>query len=181
VAVDTAEALPYQKAPKPRLIQNAIGVSPSFNSTMGFGQLAFSDVLGNEQWVLTIANDSSGFGDFWGGWRAGSPTFNQHNGSTTASAAFRLTSLYDPTRVLRREVRVGFVGLASYPINRFDRIDASSRCGMRRTTCCAAAADPTVDLVSNYLSLVRDNSRWSWDGPLGGYRIEPDRGASRAT
>ena len=39
---------------------------------------------------------------------------------------FRLTRLYDPDfDVLRREKRVGMLGIASYPFNRFTRIESS--------------------------------------------------------
>ncbi len=175
------EAQSYQKRLGIDLLQNAIGVSPSFNSTMGFGQVAMSDVLGDEQWLLTIANDSEAFGgDFWSGWEGGLTYFNQAQRLNYGIGVFRLTSLYDPDfEVLRREVRAGVLGLASYPLNRFDRIDASVEVRHAWHHLLRDGDDPTVDLVSNYLSLVRDNSRWSWDGPVGGYRLNLTAGFTR--
>jgi hypothetical protein len=178
--VDADSARAYQKRLSLDLLQNAIGVSPSFNSTMGFGQLAVSDVLGNEQWVLTIANDSENFGSFWSGWEGGLTYFNQAQRLNYGIGVFRLTSLYDPDfEVLRREVRVGVLGLASYPLNRFDRIDASVEVRHAAHHLLRSGGDPSVDLVSNYVSLVHDNSRWTWDGPVGGYRLNLTGGFTR--
>jgi hypothetical protein len=181
VAADLEPAQDYQKRLGLDLIQNAIGLSPSFNSTMGFGQIAVSDILGNEQWLLTLANDSDRFGgDFWSGWEGGLTYFNQAKRLNYGIGVFRLTSLYDPDfEVLRREVRYGVLGLASYPLNRFDRIDASLEVRHAAHHLLRSGADPTVDLVSNYVSLVRDNSRWSWDGPVGGFRMNLTAGYTR--
>jgi hypothetical protein len=162
------------------LIQNAVGVSPSFNSTRGFGQIAMSDVLGNEQYLLTLSNDSENFGDFWNGWEGGLTYFNQAQRLNYGVGVFRLTSLYDPDfEVLRREVRVGVLGLASYPLNRFDRVDASVEVRHASHHLLRGGSAPTVDLVSNYLSLVRDNSRWMWIGPVGGSRMNLTAGYTR--
>jgi hypothetical protein len=163
------------------LIQNAIGVSPSFNSTGGFGQVALSDLLGDEQWVGTLANDSQYFGgSFWDGWEGGITYFNQRQRLNYGIGAFRLTSLYDPDfEVLRREVRYGLLGLASYPFNRFDRVEASVEVRHAAHHLLRNGQEPTVDLVSNYASLVHDNSRWSWDGPIGGTRMNLTSGFTR--
>ena len=178
--VHTDTPQPYRKRLSLDLLQNAIGLSPSFNNTMGFGQIAVSDVLGNEQWLLTIANDSENFGNFWGGWEGGLTYFNQAQRLNYGIGVFRLTSLYDPDfEVLRREVRVGVLGLASYPFNRFDRIDASVEVRHAAHHLLRSGGAPSVDLVSNYVSLVRDNSRWSWDGPVGGLRLNLTAGFTR--
>ena len=177
---DTTPPQDYQRRLGIDLIQNAFGVSPSFNSTMGFGQVAMSDVLGNEQWLLTIANDSENFGDFWNGWEGGLTYLNQAQRLNYGVGVFRLTSLYDPDfQVLRRELRVGVLGLASYPLNRFDRVEASVEVRHASHHLLRDGDAPTVDLVSNYLSLVRDRSRWSWGGPLGGYRFNLTAGYTR--
>jgi hypothetical protein len=177
---DTLPAQDYQRRLGLDLIQNAIGVSPSFNSTMGFGQIAMSDVLGNEQYVLTLANDSENFGDFWSGWEGGLTYFNQAQRLNYGLGAFRLTSLYDPDfEVLRRELRVGVLGLASYPFNRFDRVDASVEVRHASHHLLRNGGAPDVDLVSNYVSVVHDNSRWTWDGPVGGLRLNLTTGYTR--
>ncbi len=178
--VDSMPPQDYQRRIGLDLLQNAIGVSPSFNNGMSFGQLAFSDLLGNETWVVTLANDSESFGDFWNGWEGGVTYFNQGRRLNYGLGLFRLTSLYDPDfELLRREVRVGAVGLASYPLDRFDRIDASLEIRHASHHLLRNGDAPTVDLVSNYLSLVHDNSRWTWSGPVGGLRANLTTGFTR--
>jgi hypothetical protein len=177
---DTLPSLRYQRRLGLDLIQNALGVSPSFNNTTGFGQVAVSDILGNEQYVLTLANDSESFGDFWNGWEGGLTYFNQAQRLNYGLGVFRLTSLYDPDfEVLRREVRVGVLGLASYPIDRFDRVEASVEVRHASHHLLRNGNAPTVDLVSNYVSLVHDNSRWTWIGPVGGLRLNLTTGYTR--
>ncbi|MBK7367484.1 MAG: PD40 domain-containing protein [Candidatus Eisenbacteria bacterium] len=170
----------YQRRVGLDLLQNSIGTSPSFNSTLGFGQVAFSDVLGNEQFVFTLANDSESFGDFWDGWEGGLTYLNQAQRLNYALGVFRLTSLYDPDfELLRREKRLGLLAVASYPFSRFDRIEAGVEVKHASNHLLRNGSAPTVDLVSNYLSIVHDNSRWTWDGPVGGSRLNLSAGATR--
>ncbi|MFN8587085.1 MAG: hypothetical protein U0704_04720 [Candidatus Eisenbacteria bacterium] len=170
----------YQRRLGLDLIQNSIGTSPSFNSTVSFGQIAISDVLGNEQYLLTLANDSENFGDFWDGWEGGLTYFNQAQRLNYAVGVFRLTSLYDPDfELLRREKRLGLLALASYPFNRFDRVELGLEIKHASNHLLRNGSAPTVDLVSNYASIVHDNSRWTWDGPVGGTRLNLSAGATR--
>lgn len=170
----------YQRRLGIDLIQNGIGSSPSFNSTMGFGQMAVSDVLGNEQFVFTLSNDSESFGDFWDGWEGGVTYFNQAQRLNYGIGVFRLTSLYDPDfELLRREKRLGIVGVASYPFSLFDRIETSVEIKHASHHLLRNGSAPTVDLVSNYVAFVHDNSRWTWDGPVGGTRFNFTAGMTR--
>lgn len=170
----------YQRRLGLDLVQNMIGTNSSFGYTQSFGQVAISDMLGNEQYVITLANDSEHFGDFWDGFEGGVTYVNQAQRLNYGLGVFRLTSLYDPDfEVLRREKRVGVVALASYPFSRFDRVDASLEVRHASNHLLRNGEAPTVDLVSNYVSLVRDNSRWTWDGPVGGTRLNLTAGFTR--
>lgn len=170
----------YQRRLGLDLVQNMIGTNSSFGYTQSFGQIAVSDMLGNEQYILTIANDSEHFGDFWDGWEGGITYLNQAQRLNYGLGVFRLTSLWDPDfEVLRREKRVGLLALASYPFSRFDRIDASLEVRHASNHLLRDGEAPTVDLVSNYVSLVHDNSRWTWGGPVGGTRLNLTAGFTR--
>jgi hypothetical protein len=170
----------YQRRLGLDLVQNMIGTNSSFGFTQSFGQVAVSDMLGNEQYVITIANDSEQFGDFWDGWEGGVTYINQGQRLNYGLGVFRLTSLYDPDfELLRREKRVGLLGLASYPFSRFDRIDASVEIRHASHHLLRNGEAPTVDLVSNYVAIVHDNSRWTWSGPVGGTRLNLTAGFTR--
>ncbi len=170
----------YQRRLGLDLVQNMIGTNSAFGYTQSFGQIALSDMLGNEQYVITIANDSEHFGDFWDGWEGGVTYINQAQRLNYGVGVFRLTSLYDPDfEVLRREKRVGLLGIASYPFSRFDRVDATVEVRHASNHLLRDGEAPTVDLVSNFLSFVHDNSRWSWSGPIGGTRLNLTAGFTR--
>jgi len=51
-------------------IPDIIAVDPSFGG-VGGGQVALSDILGNEQFYISITNDSERFGNFWDGFEGG--------------------------------------------------------------------------------------------------------------
>ena len=170
----------YQRRLGLDLVQNMIGTNSSFGYTQSFGQVAISDMLGNEQFVITLANDSEHFGDFWDGFEGGVTYINQGQRLNYGLGIFRLTSLYDPDfEVLRREKRVGLVALASYPFSRFDRVDGSFEVRHASNHLLRNGEAPTVDLVSNYVSVVHDNSRWTWSGPIGGTRLNLTAGFTR--
>jgi hypothetical protein len=170
----------YQRRLGLDLVQNMIGTNSSLGYTQSFGQIAVSDMLGNEQYVVTIANDSQQFGDFWDGWEGGVTYINQGQRLNYGLGVFRLTSLYDPDfELLRREKRIGMLALASYPFSRFDRLDASVEIRHASHHLLRAGGSPTVDLVSNFVSLVHDNSRWTWTGPVGGTRLNLTAGFTR--
>jgi len=170
---------PYQRRLGLDLLQNGVVFDPGFGGG-GAGSLAFSDVLGNEQFLFAIANDSEDFGDFWDGWEGGLTYFNQSQRLNYGVGVFRLTRLYDPDfDVVRREKRIGMLGIASYPFSRFTRIESSMQIRHATEHLLRNGEALTVDLVSNFLSLVRDDARWTWDGPVAGTRFNVTGGYTR--
>lgn len=172
-------AQPYQRRLSLDLLQNGVVFDPGFGAG-GAGSLVFSDVLGNEQFLFAIANDSEDFGDFWDGWEGGLTYFNQSRRLNYGIGVFRLTRLYDPDfDVLRREKRIGMLAIASYPFNRFTRIESSVQVRHATDHRLRSGDALTVDLVSNFVSLVRDDARWTWDGPIAGSRFNVTGGYTR--
>jgi hypothetical protein len=162
------------------LVQNAFALDPSLGAGGG-GQIAISDVLGNEKIHIYLANDSERFGSgFWDGFEGGVTYINQSRRLNYGIGLFRLTQLYDPDLdQVRRERRVGVLGLAMYPFNRFTRIEGSML--VRHASDHRLRNDEMkdVDLVSHYMSLIHDNSGWSMLGPSTGSRLLLSAGFTR--
>jgi hypothetical protein len=171
VVVHTDAPKRYQRRLGLDLVQNAVAVDPVEGGAGGVGQLAFSDVLGNERWFLFLANDSERFGNFWDGFEVGLTYVNQARRLHYGVGMFRLTQLYDADLdLIRREKRVGIMGLASYPFDKFTRLEASVVARHASDHLLQSGGVQDVDLVSNFLTLVRDNVGWTSLGPSSGLR-----------
>jgi hypothetical protein len=176
---DVSPTQDYQRRLGLDLVQNGISFDPGFGGG-GVGQVAVSDLLGNEQFLLSLANDSERSGSFWDAWEGGLTYINQSRRLNFGLGVFRLTRLYDPDfDVVRREKRLGLLGLVSYPFSPFTRLEASMQVRHATNHLLRDGSAQTVDLVSNFVSFVHDDARWSWDGPVGGSRLNLTAGFTR--
>ena len=161
------------------LVSNALNIDPGIGGGSG-SQIALSDLLGNEQVYLFLANDSERFGNFWDGFQVGMTYVNRAQRMNWGIGVYRLTELYDADLdQLRRERRVGLQALASYPFNKFTRIEASGLVRHASGHLLRNGRARDADLVSNYLALVHDNSRWTELGPSSGSRSFVSGGVTR--
>lgn len=170
----------YERRLSLDLVQNAFAVDPALGAGGG-GQIAISDVLGNEKIHLYLSNDSERFGtSFWDGFEGGVTYINQSRRLNYGLGVFRLTQMYDPELdLVRRERRVGVLGLAMYPFNRFTRLEGSMLVRHASDHRLRNGTSKDVDLISHYLSLVHDNSGWSMLGPSTGTRFLISGGFTR--
>jgi outer membrane protein assembly factor BamA len=175
----TAPPEPYQRQLAVDFVSTAVGFEPGMPMGGG-GQIAVSDVLGNEQYVFSIANDAQRFGNFWDGWQGGVTYWNQSRRLHYGVGIFRLTEIYDEELDdVRREKRVGMTAVVRYPFNRFTRIETSLLVRHASDHRLQAGAFENVDLVSNYLTLTHDTARWTLMGPAVGTRVSLTGGVTR--
>ena len=173
------ERTPYQRRLGLDLVTNALSYDPGLG-TGGGGAVALSDLLGNEQLLIYIGNDSERFGDFWDGFEGGLTYVNRAHRLNWGVGAFRLTQIYDADLdVVRRERRVGIVGLASYPFSKFTRVEGSVLVRHASDHLLRNGTFDNVDLVSNFVSIVHDNTGWSFLGPSAGSRMYFSAGITR--
>lgn len=181
VAVFEEPAKPYQRRIGLDLVQNAVGVDPGLGGAGGAGQVALSDLLGNEQYYIYLANDSDRFGgSFWDGFEGGLTYINRARRLNYGVGVFRLTQVYDADLdLVRREKRVGVLGLAIYPFDKFTRIEGSVLARHASDHLLRSGLFTDVDLVSNFLTLVHDNTSWTYLGPTWGRRMYLSAGYTR--
>src|SRR5262249_42014659 len=153
---------------------------PVFGTTAA-AQIALSDVLGNEQYQIFLANDSERFGgNFWSGFEGSVTYLNQAQRLNYGIGLFRLTEVYDvDLDEVRREQRVGVLGLVSYPFNRFDRVELSVLPRHADNHLLRNGTIENVNLVSNFVTLVHDNVIWTSLGPGLGTRFFASAGYTR--
>ena len=154
------------------LIAGGVAFDPDFGGGGG-GQLAFSDLLGNEQIFVAIANEGGGGGgrSFLQSFDVGLTYLNQSRRLNWGVGGFRLARTYNADLdVFRYETRTGGVFLASYPLNRFHRVETSLT--VRRISDHLYRSGMIADtyFVSNVFSYVHDTTLWSMVGPFDGTR-----------
>ena len=178
-----AFALPasgYQRRIGFDIVQSAVSYDPTLGSANPGAQVALSDVLGNEQIFVYIGNDSERFGNFWAGFQGALTYINRAHRLNWGVGGFRLTEVFDvDLDEVRREPRVGIQGVLIYPYNKFDRLEVSLLARHASNHLLRSGELLDVDLLSNFLSLVHDNTRWTWMGPSGGSRMFLSAGFTR--
>ena len=179
-AAFTPAASSYQRRLGFDLVQSAVSYDPALGGADPGGQIALSDILGNEQIFVYIGNDSERFGNFWDGFQGAVTYINRARRLNWGVGGFRLTEVFDvDLDEVRREPRAGVQGLVIYPYNKFDRLEASVLVRHSSNHLLRNGEFRDVDLLSNFLSLVHDNARWTWMGPSGGTRMFLSAGFTR--
>jgi len=169
--VHTGPSLAYQRRLGLDLFQNSFGYDPTMSSAGTGTQIAFSDLLGNEQIYVSLGNTAEQFGNFWDSWEGGATYLNQARRLHYGVGAFRLTQTYDPDLdVVVRERRVGMLGLVSYPFHKFLRIEGSVVARHSSEHRLRNGDIQSLNLVTNGIALVQDNTVWTMQGPTRGSR-----------
>ena len=180
VAVETGSPERYQRRVGLDLVQNAVALDPALG-TGGAGQIALSDLLGNEQYYIFVANESlEGLGSFWDGLEVGVTYINQSRRLNWGAGVFRLANIYDADlNAIRLERRIGLSLLARYPFDKFNRVEGSVLVRRALDHLLRDGQVVDADLVSNFVSFVHDNVSWSWLGPGTGARVLLSAGYTR--
>jgi Tol biopolymer transport system component len=153
------------------IVTSGLAYAPGIDAGAAQAQAALSDVLGNEQLYFFIANDADQFGNFWDGFQGSVTYINRAQRLNYGIGVFRLTEVYDADLdAIVRERRIGMTGLVSYPIDKFFRIDATMVFRHADDHRLRNGNLENLDLFSEYLAVVRDNTVWSYAGPIAGQR-----------
>jgi WD40 repeat protein len=149
-----------------------IAIDPNFGSVGNGGQIVLTDILGNHQYYMFVANSSEGVDDFLKGLNFGFEYVNLTRRLHYSLGFFRLNSYTrDPILGYRSEKRAGVSTGLSYPFSRFSRVDASvvGRY-IERDTGYEGIGLARSFVGTVFLSHVVDKSLWTIGGPLKGWR-----------
>jgi hypothetical protein len=180
VALHDGEPQSYQRRLGLDLVQNAVAVDPVLGGG-GVGQIALSDVLGDEQYYIFILNQSlDRFGGFWDGLEAGVTYINQAHRLNYGAGVYRLVTVYDrDLNAIRLERRLGVTLLARYPFDKFNRVEGSILLRRALDHLLRDGQVLDVDLVSNFVAFIHDNAAWNRLGPSAGSRLILSAGYTR--
>jgi hypothetical protein len=164
------------------LIAAAFAVDPDYGYLGNGAQIFLTDMLGDHQISLLFGSASDDLSDFFDNLNVAVTYFNQTHRLNYGFGAFHLASyigsIYD---LLRFERRYGVIGGVSYPFSKFLRIDLQTIVKtMERDDDITSIGieEGSTNLVSNFVSLTKDNIVWGIGGPLNGHRVNIAAGRS---
>lgn len=186
-AADGERGRPYRRRYQLDVAQGGFATTTTASAQAGGATIAFSDLLGDDRIYVTAysANTLGGGRSFLDGLNVAVTRLHLGRRANAGYGAFRLagprfdrTDPQQPSRIPSYEQTVGVVGLVSYPLSFFRRIDVETslglgeKTGLLRSTTGGSAQFDTLRTatLSNTVSFVHDNSLYSMWGPAEGLR-----------
>jgi hypothetical protein len=165
---------PYETKFSVDFVGAGVAIDPSAGDVGNGGQLVLTDVLGNHQINLIFGTTTEDFSTFWKDFNAAASYVNLSHRVNYSISAFHLNTYTDRAFVSADEKRVGGAFGISYPLNKFERLEASTV--LRYIERLDAAALIGLKARESYTgslygSYVRDNTLWTYGGPLLGWRF----------
>ncbi len=152
------------------IAQSQINQDPIFG-TSGGAQLAVTDMLGNQQYYFLIYNTAQSSDELLESFNVAVTRVDMSRRANTAFGAYHLAGrYYNRADGYFYERRYGGFGAVSYPLSVFKRLEGSVN--IRNSDKEWSYFDRRQALlVSNFVSLVKDNSLWGPSGPVDGERF----------
>ena len=172
-----AEQIEYRRKYDLDLAQGAVSQNPVWGTTGG-AVMAFSDMLGDDYWYVTVYNTARGQRDFLKSLNVAVTRVQLHRRSNIAYGLYRFGGLRydirDPDAAsefpIFWESMYGGFGSISYPISMFRRVEVSTSLNWSDKEVDIRNIDREALLLSNAISLVHDNTLFGQNGPMQGWR-----------
>ena len=162
------------------IAQSSISYDPIYGNVGGV-QAAVSDMLGNKSFYFLLANTAQTREDILSSFNAGVTYINRGNRLNWGFGVYHLYDEYfNDYDQYYFERQAGVVGLFSYPISKFQRIDFTSFLRYDKKDLFYGLSSREAFLMSNYVSFVFDNSLWDISGPIQGRRYNITAGLTHA-
>ncbi|HEX6789812.1 MAG TPA: BamA/TamA family outer membrane protein [Candidatus Krumholzibacteria bacterium] len=151
-----------------------IAIDPAAGDVGNGGQLVMTDILGNHQINFIFGTTTDQFDRLLDDFNIAASYTNLAHHLHYSVAAFNLNTYTDQQFLTNKEKRTGGGLAVSYPLSKFDRIEASTL--VRRIEKINPATEAGLrnrDSITGslYLTAVRDNTLWTFGGPLLGWRF----------
>jgi len=165
------EKFKYSKNYDLDIAQTQVSQDPIFG-TSGGAQLAFTDVLGNDQYHALIYNNAQSSDEFLRSFNFAFTKINLQKRTNFAYGLFRFAGRYfNYQDGYFYEDRTGGFFALSYPLDQFMRLELNTSLSYSDKTW-YAFDNRIAYLTANFISLVKDNSIWSATGPIDGERYK---------
>jgi hypothetical protein len=146
--------------------------------TSGGAYMAFSDMLGNDYWYVSLFSNNNSSGDFLRSLSFSLSRTQLHKRANTSYGVFRFSGqrydITDPDVSVAYpvywETMWGGFGSMSYPISKFKRLVFSTGLAWSDKDIFASQKARKALLLSNAISVVHDNALYSMNGPVAGWR-----------
>ena len=170
-----ATRVPYRRKYQLDIAQGAVSQNAIWG-TSGGAVMAFSDMMGDDHWYLTLYSNSYGQSDFLKSLNVAVTRVQLAGRTNVGYGLFRYGGLrYDITDpdaareypVVWESMYGGHAGV-SYPISMFRRIEVGTSLSWSDKQVLDKAREAL--LVSNSVSLVHDNTLFGLNGPVDGWR-----------
>ena len=166
-----SEKFKYSKDYDLDIAQTQVSQDPIFG-TSGGAQLAFTDVLGNDQYHVLIYNNAQSSDEFLKSFNFALTKVNLAKRTNYAYGLFRYAGrFFNYQDGFFYEDRIGGFFALSYPLSQFMRLEYNTSISYSDKTW-YGINNRLAYLASNYVSFVKDNSIWSSTGPIDGQRFK---------
>ena len=168
-----AKSLRYEGDYSLDIAQSAISTDPVFG-TAGGAFVALSDLLGNEQYYFLLYNTAQSQDELLSSFNLAISRISLGQRTNYAYGIYRFAGrrydLTDKDEYFFERAYGGYFAL-SYPLTKFERLEASASITNSDKEVDGAIEDRKALLVSNSIAFTHDNSLWGPSGPLDGSRF----------
>ncbi len=166
------QKLKYEKEYALDYAQSVVATDPVFG-TRGGAILTLSDLLGDDQYYILLYNTAEVQSDFLKSFNVAITRINLSQRVNFGYGIFHFNGRrYDirESNEFFYEKSYGGSFLLSYPLTKFERIEASTTIADTEREIVEGISERKAFLLSNSISMVHDNSLWSTSGPVDGSR-----------
>ena len=168
---------PYRRKYTLDIAQGQVSQNPILG-TYGGALIAFSDLMSNDQWFITMYNLGRSRSDFLRSMNVAVTRIQYHKRANFSYGVFRYGGerydITDPDAPavfpFVFEEMYGASGGISYPISMFKRIELNTSFAWSDRKIPISQIDRQAMLLSNAVSLVHDNTLYGINGPVQGWR-----------